>query len=362
MPLSSKLPVLALAVVTLVAAQEPTFRANVPVVLVPVTVTDRHNKFGAGLTAGDFTLLVDGKPRAFQLDTADAVVAHLAIAVVVQTNDSSREANLKVRKIGSLIQPLVAGDRGRVAVLGYGESTTMLADFTHDPNQITAAFRGTATAQNGIIARQLDAVLDAARLLSTRPPDERKVIIIVGESKDRGSRAPLNRVVEEIQRQAITVYAATWSPYKTALTTRGTDTPNAPAGVPDDVAQQVQFGAATANPHVAPQLSGGGSGNILAGAGEIARLLEKDSARYLVEATGGEKLSFATLKKLEQDVARLGQQLHSQYMLSFPANDATPGYHTIEVQLRAPKHQRVQTRAGYYTGDAPATTPAARPQ
>ena len=79
---------LALFAATL-AAQVPTFRANVPVVLVPVTVADSKGRFVDGLTSADFSLLADGREQEFRLDAADAVVAPLAIVIAVQTNDLS---------------------------------------------------------------------------------------------------------------------------------------------------------------------------------------------------------------------------------------------------------------------------------
>ena len=144
-----RIPVVFTLCWTLLTAQEPTFRANVPVVLVPVTVADRQGRFVDGLTAADFALLADGREQEFRLDAADAVVAPLAIVIAVQTNDLSAAANLNVRKVGSLIQPLITGDRGRAAVIGYGDATVVLADFTKDPSLIQAAFQRTAASQGG---------------------------------------------------------------------------------------------------------------------------------------------------------------------------------------------------------------------
>ena len=309
--------------VALACAQEPTFRANVPVVLVPVTVTDHKGKMVDGLQAGDFELLADGKKVEFRMDAADAVVAPLAIVIAIQTNDLSGPANLKVRKIGSLIQPLLTGNRGRAAVIGYGDTTAALTDFTRDPDQLHAAFERTVASQGSTAARQIDAVADAARMLSSRPANERKILILVGESKDRGSKTKLADALKLLEREAITVYAATWSPYETAFTTKGTDMPQ----------------------------GGGDSMNILAGLGEIGRLGKQDSARTLVKATGGEKLSFSTLKGLEKSVSRMGEELHSQYLLSFQLPQTQAGFHTLDVRVLNKAGLTVRARAGYWSGD-----------
>jgi len=309
----------------LAAAQEPTFRANVPVVLVPVTVADGKGRFVEGLTAADFSLLEDGREKEFHMDPADAVVAPLAIVIAVQTNDLSATANLKVRKVGSLIQPLITGSKGHAAVIAYGDATAILTDFTKDPDQIEAAFERTVASQGSNAARQVDAVADAARMLASRPPNERKILILMGESKDRGSRTKLADALRLLQRDAITVYAATWSPYQTAFTTKGSDMPP----------------------------GGGDSVDLLAGLGEVARLGKHDSVKALVEATGGDKLGFATLKGLEKSLSRMGEELHSQYLLSFPVQGAEPGFHALTVRVLNRRGLSIRSRTGYWLGDIP---------
>ena len=159
-------------------------------------------------------------------------------------------------------------------------------------------------------------------MLDKRPPGERKILILIGESKDRGSATPLGEALKVIQQAAVTVYAAAWSPYETAFTTKGTDTPNATSDT-----------------------------DLLAGIGELGRLAKRDSAKELVHATGGEKLSFATVKGLERDLTRLGEELHGQYLLSFPAPDAEAGYHTLEVRVKNQHGLKIRARDGFWVAE-----------
>lgn len=69
-------PVLLLALATLpLAAQTPTIRARTSLVMVPVTVLDHHGDAVDGLGPSDFTLLSDGAPQRFHLDTTDTIDA-----------------------------------------------------------------------------------------------------------------------------------------------------------------------------------------------------------------------------------------------------------------------------------------------
>src|SRR5215207_6519109 len=68
-----------LVVVSLVGhAQEPVFRAGVDLVTVDAIVVDKDGRPVTGLTADDFTLVVDGKPRA--IDAFELVAVRAAEA------------------------------------------------------------------------------------------------------------------------------------------------------------------------------------------------------------------------------------------------------------------------------------------
>jgi VWFA-related protein len=333
-------------------AQEPTFRSSVPVVLVPVTVMDRNGRFVEGLKPDDFALTSDGKLKQFHMDSAESVSAPLAIVIAVQTNDLSLATNQKVRKVGSLIQPLLTGDRGRAAIVGYGDKPVLLADFTRDPNVLEAAFEQTAASQGGYTARQIDAVAYAARMLAARPRGERKILILLGESKDRGSLTRLGDALKIIQQDAVTVFAATWSPYRTAFTTQGKDMPNSPnSSNPPPL-------PSPPNPYNPPGIANtSGNVDLRTGIDEVARLVQTDSVKELVYATGGDKLGFNTLQGLESALTRLGEELHGQYLLSFPAQDATPGYHELAVQVKDRRGLKVRARLGFWVGEKPIAQP-----
>ena len=93
-------------VLALLRAQETTFRATVPVVMAPVTVTDRSGKHINGLGAADFVLFDDGVRQRFAFDTADTIAAPLAVVFAVQTNNTAPAAVRKIQKVGSMIEPV----------------------------------------------------------------------------------------------------------------------------------------------------------------------------------------------------------------------------------------------------------------
>lgn len=303
-----------------VAAQQPTFRTTVPVVIVPTTVTDHRGKYIDGLEAGDFVLLEDGKGRTIKLDHADLVSIPLTVVFLVQANNTAPAVLRKVVKIGSMIEPLITGTRGSAAVLAFGSELRVVQPFTSDAQQITNAFRRIEP-EGGKTARMLDAVSAATAMFNDRPNDERRAIFIISESGDRGSKTKLNDAAKAVQLEGAAVFPMVFSAYTTAFTTKPSDTP--PPGYPD----------------------------LKAAITEPLRLAKADAASTLARYSGGRKTSFTTLQGLETDISSLGEELHSQYLLSYTNDTCAPGLHRIEVKVKSHPEAIVRARYGYWTDE-----------
>ena len=299
-------------------AQEINFRATVPVVVSPVTVTDGKGRLVDGLEADDFQVADNGRPVAFRLETVDALTSPLALAVVAQTNDVSAHALLKIRKVGAMLQPLLTGERGAAAVVTYAERAEVAQDFTQDAGEMSRAMAQLRAAPERT-ARMLDAVSLAAATLAARPAGERRVILLLGESRDRGSETALEAVLEQLQRSNIQLYAATYSTTKTQFATKGSEM---------------------------PRPSGGGL-DLIGGLGELVRLGKANTAEVLAAHSGGRKLPFSTLRGLESLLTRVGAELHGHYVISFPAT-GPEGYHALEVTLKQARGRSVVARQGYW--------------
>ena len=69
----------------------------------------------------------------------------------------------------------------------------------------------------------------------------------------------------------------------------------------------------------------------------------------LARTTGGRHLSFLTLGSLENVISRAGEEIHSQYLLSFtPTPSAKDGFHQIQVAIPSHPDAVVRVRLGYW--------------
>jgi VWFA-related protein len=186
-------------------AQETTLKTTVPLVQTPVSVTDKAGHFIYGLTANDFILLDEGQPAPVRVDDPDAVSAPLAVVVAIRVTDLSASALLKIQKVGSMIGQTVVGANGLAAVITYSDEVSVLRQFTANDDAISESFLQLKSVPTRS-GHMLDAVAKAIGMLKDRPPGARAMIVIIGESKDRGSKTTLSSIPPDLQKSGAAVY------------------------------------------------------------------------------------------------------------------------------------------------------------
>jgi VWFA-related protein len=338
-------------------AQTPQYSVGSRLVLVPVTVTDARGHTITGLEPSDFIVLDRDRPRKISVDFADTGVAPIALAVVVQSSGISAAALEKIRKIGSMVQALVVGDRGCAALASFSEQVTWLLECSKDPREVSGAFQ---TLQPVLApgeekhARMLDAVTSAALRLG-QMKESRRVILLISESRDRDSETDLATATIAVQRADVTVYAITYSAVTTAFTSklpvaapRRPVKPQMPTDLGPNAVNGMPPGRFNPFPKQTPPEQ---QIDALGGMEEVARMSKVNTTDVLTKRTGGDVLSFAKQSGLESAIARLGEEIHGQYVLSFVPDAAETGYHALDVDVVRDGEFRVRARPGYWIAE-----------
>jgi VWFA-related protein len=321
--------------------KDAVIRANVNVVIAPTTVRDRKGEFIDGLQLQDFQLYDNTK---LQRITADVRDEPLSLVIAVQKSSSLNDILPKIQRIGSMLNDLVAGQDGEVAVVAFDHRVQVVQDFTNETEKVSEAMKKLVpgSANHAVI----DAEMQCIRMLRNRPRDRRRVLLIIAEKRDRGSEARLREALTEAQFANVAIYSLDISSVIAALTTRGDPPP--PPAIPT-TAQHVPAGAALTPTTIDQNYY---LGNVIPVFVDIFKgvksIFVDDTLDVFTRFTGGKEYAFVSERSLERAVEGISQELHSQYLLSYtPNNQIEGGFHDIRVVVMRPQME-VRTRPGYW--------------
>jgi VWFA-related protein len=282
----------------LLAAGQADIHVRTTLVVIPVAVTDSHNRFVLGLEKNDFTLLEDGVEQ--KLAQFADENAPLSAGLLLDTSGSmgtkmaiSKEA---VHQFLKTMQPadeaclIEFGDRARVAE-GFSDHAEAIEDKISETE-----------------AEGLTALLDAVSLgldEMKQAKNTRRALVIISDGGDNNSRYNAAEIKELIRKADVQVYSM---------------------GVFEPFPLLALSGAELSGPKLLSELS---------------------------EQTGGRVFPASEARDLPAIAARIGVELRNQYILAYsPSNHERNGkYRRVEVRVKAPPGLaglKVRWRTGYY--------------
>jgi hypothetical protein len=178
-------------------AQEPTFRSQSNIVIVPALVRDVSGHPIYGLHAGDFVIEDDGVGQELQLDES-AEAEPLSLVVAIQTGRRAWREFGRVQGLSSMLAPILYQPDTQIAVLAFDSRLNLAQDFTSEGPQIANCLHNLPAGDHG--AAILDAVQYSVRLLDKAPQVRQKVLLLISETRDHGSHfAKIDDVVTLIR-------------------------------------------------------------------------------------------------------------------------------------------------------------------
>ena len=316
-------------------------QTNVNVVVAPTTVRDKNGDFVDGLQLQDFQLYDNNKLQKIAADVRDEP---LSLVIAVQKSSNLNEILPKIQRIGVMLNDLVAGQDGEVAVVAFDHRIQVAQDFTTETQKISEAMKRLmpGSSQHAVI----DAEMQCIRMLRNRPRDRRKVLLLIAEKRDKGSEARLREALTEAQFANVAIYTLDISSAFATLTTRGDPPP--PPSIPT-TAQHIPAGGALTPTTIEQNYY---LGNFIPVFVDIFKgvksLFVDDTLDVFTRFTGGKEYAFVSEKSLERAIQGISQELHSQYLLSYsPNNQEEGGFHEIRVVVNRPNLE-VRTRPGYW--------------
>lgn len=325
-------------------AVTPSIRVQSILVTTPVTVINRGGDFVSDLDEKDFKIFDNGVQQ--PIERFDIASEPIAMVILVQTDNSMASLLYQIRGLAPVFSDLLAGPDGHIAVIGFADKPALLQDFSNNRDQLKATL-GQIDAF-GLKAHLNDALMQAMRMLETRPETERRVVVAFSEGADRGSENDKNDVVRRATADEVTIYGMHLSRAEAAMRqppeqhpmdplNANVTHPQPPGTVPTPTNADKVWGTPIQG---VP---------ILTAAGEtISSEFIKNSLEYYAGFTGGVYYSHWSNAKLQDQLSRIGDEVHSQYEIAYkPTTLAQSGFHRIEVEVEKPD-LKLRARAGYF--------------
>ncbi len=377
----------------------PTLQVGSRLVVVPAVVRDAKGGVVYGLGGEDFVVTDDGVRQVVKVEE-DAGSSPLALMVVVEAGASAEAAgwhpNLKGKAgdrfatLPGMVEAMTAGVTREVGVVGFDSRPEVLQGLTGDMGKVAGVLREftrvdeDATVGDGGAAI-VDAVGMAVEVLRRAPAGYRRAILLVSETRDRGSVMAMETAVRGIGETNTAVYSVAFSTGYQEVSKYGAKVlptkrvpPKGKVGAPPPI---VQPGSAAEA--VLAALSGGimfenpepyGEGGCMKGkvsngydcmAGlapplALAKMglmaataaMRVNTPKEMARMTGGEYFQFSDVKGLESGLAEVGNGLPNRYVLTFQARaGGHVGLHKLQVTVPERVGVSVVGRESYWVDE-----------
>ena len=277
---------------------QTSFRADSNLVVIPVSVTDKLNRFVLGLGKSSFHLYEDGVEQKIAHFSGED--APLSVGVAFDISGSMDYKMSASRDAAQLfLKTLNPDDEAFLAE--FNEKVSLSVPFTVKSQEIRTALQNV---QPGGLTALLDAVRFSLNEMS-KAKNARKAIVVISDGGDNHSSYTSKQIESLVREAGVEIYAM---------------------GVFDPLA------SFTLSPE---EISG-------------PKLLSE-----IATQTGGRAFAATVAGDLPSVAARIAIELRNQYVIGYyPKDQARDGkYHTVEVKVDAPAsmpEMKLHWRQGYY--------------
>ncbi len=272
---------------------------------------DKHNGLIGNLNKDDFTVLEDGKPQTIKYFTRETDVP-LTIGLLIDVSASQRNLLDIEKRAAHQFFSTVLRKKDEAFLISFGEESELLQDYTNSPKllqsglanlQINSGAGGFGPGPVPTISQPRGTVLYDAVYLAAREKLRaevgRKVIVLITDGVDQGSKVKDIEAIEAAQKSDVVIYSIDY-----------------------------------ADPSAYGMFSFG---------------VSDSSLQKMSGETGGRVFKVDRHRTLEEVFKELQDEMRSQYSIAYsstnPEKDGSFRKLTVKV---ADKNLKVQVRKGYY--------------
>jgi VWFA-related protein len=299
----------------------PTLHVTTTEVLVPTLVEKRGGGILYGLKPDDFVLEDNGVPQKLRVQE-EMDTAPVSLVVAVEQGGMSVLEFGKLAKLGPLLDLFLSDSNSQAALVGFDSMPHLIHDFTHAGDEVNQDLMHLEPGDGG------DAILDtvsyAADLLETQPKQYRRVLLLITEARDHGSKHTRpEQLIEKIGKSDILVLSVSFSPATAEL-----------------LHDMKDSGDNRAMNMMSPLIM-------------LVQAFKRNVAKEVALMSGGEYTTFTGDKRFQQRVVDAAKHTRNRYLLTFSPSNPTPGLHALRVRTVKDYGARIVARANYWLAAEP---------
>lgn len=300
---------------------QPTLTVTTTEVLVPTLVEKPNGEIIYGLKPKDFILEDNGVPQKIRVQE-EMDTAPVALVVAVELGGASVLEFDKLAKLGPLLDLFLSDPRSEVALVGFDSTQHLIQDFTHSGDSVNDELKNLEPGDGG--AAILDTVSYSANLLESQPKSYRRVLLLISEKRDHGSKHTRpEALIKQIGESDVLVLSVSFSP------------------------------SAAEFAHDLKDSGDDRTMNMVSTLVMMVKAFKKNVSKEVASMSGGEYTTFTGDKKFEARVVDAAKHARNRYLITFSPSDPTPGLHSIRVRTSEDYGARIVARANYWLGSQP---------
>ena len=186
--------------------QVPTYKVNVKLVNVFVTVLDQQGSPIAGLQKENFKLFEDGIPQTISVFNRESELPLSIVLAVDVSLSTKKDLQLELQSARKFVHSIVRPQDG-LALFEFSETVDQLTKFTSNLNTIDG---GLARVHNGAATALYDAIYLGSHALAKR--EGRKVLVVITDGGDTVSQTNYQEALRAAQESEALVYSLIVTP------------------------------------------------------------------------------------------------------------------------------------------------------
>ena len=279
--------------------------------MVPTLVRSASGELVGDLKAEDFKLIDNGVEQKISVEKVEK--QPIAVAVLMQTGGVAFRQFQNYSTMNMMLTLLPVSSSHRVGIVTFDSHPEEIWNFPPMADGLQYAFSHPASGDRG--AAILDAVNLAIDMLQQQPASFRRIILLLSQAQDCGSKTSAADVVRHLGQSNTTIYSVTFSPKK--------GLPNAESSVPCDLTPINRLSSDRAPIGTLQQ-----SESLSA----ILKAMGDDTAAEVAALSGGGQVRLDSKNDLEHELSILANHFSKTYTLSFRPGSKEAGLHSIRVE------------------------------